>query len=84
MLIFSFNYSFISHLDDGVVWMTCCGPPRSMRIIFFVVGIMPVLVNPLAATFCFPILAVEHGSALFGLLVYMPRVRTVAPAQDSP
>jgi hypothetical protein len=44
-----------------------------------------VLVNPLAAhTFVLPCVSSLGRAALFGLVVYMPRGRTVAPAQDSP
>jgi hypothetical protein len=42
-----------------------------------------VLVNPLAATPLFSPSSLARA-ALFGLVVYMPRGRTVAPAQDSP
>ncbi len=52
----------------------------------FVVGnifFVCVLVNPLAATPLFSPSSLARA-ALFGLVVYMPRVRTVAPAQNSP
>jgi hypothetical protein len=48
-----------------------------------VVGNMFLLVNPLAATPLFSPSSLARA-ALFGLVVYMPRGRTVAPAQDSP
>jgi hypothetical protein len=41
-----------------------------------------VLVNPLAATPLFPHVSSLARAALFGLVVYMPRGRTVAPAPD--
>jgi hypothetical protein len=43
-----------------------------------------VFVNPLAATPLFPHISSLARAALFGLVVYMPRGRTVAPAPDSP
>ena len=43
-----------------------------------------LLINSLAAAHCFPMLAPQHGPALFGLLVYMPCGRTVAPVPDWP
>ncbi|EFX82652.1 hypothetical protein DAPPUDRAFT_101321 [Daphnia pulex] len=43
-----------------------------------------VLVNPLAATPLFPHVSSVARAALFGLVVYLPRGRTVAPAPDSP
>ena len=42
-----------------------------------------VLVNPLSATHLFSPSSFARA-ALFGLVVYMQRGRTVAPAQDSP
>ena len=43
-----------------------------------------LFVNPLAATPLFPHVSSLARAALFGLVVYMPRGRTVAPAPDSP
>jgi hypothetical protein len=49
-----------------------------------IVGIISfVLVNPLAATPLFSPSSLARA-ALFGLVVYMPRGRKVAPAQNSP
>jgi hypothetical protein len=44
---------------------------------------MSLLVNPLAATSLFSPSSLARA-ALFGLVVFMPRGRTVAPAPDSP
>jgi hypothetical protein len=52
---------------------------RIVGIISFVL----VLVNPLAATPLFSPSSLARA-ALFGLVVYIPRGRTVAPAPDSP
>jgi hypothetical protein len=48
----------------------------------FIFGSMFLLVNPLAATPLFPHVSSVARAALFGLVVYMPRGRTVAPAPD--
>jgi hypothetical protein len=52
---------------------------RIVGIISFVL----VLVNPLVATPLFSPSSLARA-ALFGLVVFMPRGRTVAPAQNSP
>ena len=52
-------------------------------IVLLLVLFRYVLVNPLAATPLFSPSSLARA-ALFGLVVYMPRGRTVAPAQDSP
>ncbi len=60
--------------------------PKCQRGSSFVVGnifCVCVLVNPLAATPLFSPSFLARA-ALFGLVVYMPRARTVAPAQISP
>jgi hypothetical protein len=59
--------------------------PKCQRGSSFVVGNMFsfVFVNPLAATPLFSPSSLARA-ALFGLVVYMPRGRIVAPAQDSP
>jgi len=57
--------------------------PKSQRGSSFVVGNFFELVNPLAATPLFSPSSLARA-ALFGLVVYMPRGRTVAPAPDSP
>ncbi|EFX60852.1 hypothetical protein DAPPUDRAFT_122804, partial [Daphnia pulex] len=59
--------------------------PKCQRGQSFVVGNMFsfVLVNPLAATPLFSPSSLARA-ALFGLVVYMSRGRTVAPALDSP
>ena len=59
--------------------------PKCQRGSSFVIGNMFVfvLVNPLAATPLFSPSSLARA-ALFGLVVYMPRGRRVAPAQDSP
>jgi hypothetical protein len=59
--------------------------PKCQRGSSFVIGNMFVfvLVNPLAATPLFSPSSLARA-ALFGLVVYMPRGRTVAPAPDSP
>jgi hypothetical protein len=53
-----------------------------LRLSSFIFGIMFLLVNPLAATPFFPCVSSLARAALFGLVVYMPRGRTVAPAPD--
>jgi hypothetical protein len=55
----------------------------STRIIVLLVLFRYVLVNPLAATPLFSPSSLARA-ALFGLVVSMPRGRTVAPAQNSP
>jgi hypothetical protein len=60
--------------------------PKCQRRSSFVVGnifLLFVLVNPLAAMPLFSPSSLARA-ALFGLVVYMPRGRTVATAQDSP
>ena len=60
--------------------------PKCQRGSSFVVGnifCVCVLVNPLAATPLFSPSSLARA-ALLGLVVFMPRGRTVAPAQDSP
>ncbi len=47
-----------------------------------IISFVSVLVNPLAATPLFSPSSLARA-ALFGLVVYMPRGRTVAPAQNS-
>jgi hypothetical protein len=58
--------------------------PKCERGSSFVIGNMLfVFVNPLPATPLFSPSSLARA-ALFGLVVYMPRGRTVAPAPDSP
>jgi hypothetical protein len=52
------------------------------RIVGIISSVL-VLVNPLAATPLFSPSSLAWA-ALFGLVVFMPRGRTVAPAPDSP
>ncbi len=52
-------------------------------IVLLLVLFRYVLVNPLAATPLFSPSSLARA-ALFGLVVFMPRGRTVAPAQNSP
>jgi hypothetical protein len=60
------------HRDSSSTW-----------IIVLLVLFRYVLVNPLSATPLFSPSSLARA-ALFGLVVYMPRGRTVAPAQNSP
>ena len=57
--------------------------PKFQRGSSFVVGNVFVFVNPLSATPLFSPSSLARA-ALFGLVVFMPRGRTVAPAPDSP
>jgi hypothetical protein len=52
------------------------------RIVGIISSVL-VLVNPLAATPLFSLSSLARA-ALFGLVVFMPRGQTVAPAQNSP
>jgi hypothetical protein len=59
-------------------------PTLVINVDHCIVGIIAfVLVNPLAATPLFSPSSLARA-ALFGLVVFMPRGRTVAPAPDSP